>query len=254
MNEEKLQNSNIKLQTFAEHIGELRGRIIITVSILLCLFLISYFSTPFFLGVIKSSATQYGLDLNVFKVTESVKIYIKIMLVQALSATIPIIVVQIYLFIKPALNIQTRKMAILLVPIASILFFFGAFLGFYVISPILLSFFINVSNTLELNTVYNFTDFFDFIFAICIVFGLILELPAFLSFLTLVGIVSVNLLKKLRKFIYPILCLFSMIVTPPDFFSEIIVMSLVFILFEISLLICSVISSKQINNSKKTQN
>jgi sec-independent protein translocase protein TatC len=225
------------LKPFVEHLIELRFRIILTLTFFMCFFILSYFSTPYFIEVVKSSASHNEIQLNIFKITESVSIYVKVMLTQALAITLPILVMQIYLFSKPALNNQSRKLVLFTLPIVSILFSIGIYVALIFFVPLLTSFFINASVVLDVNTVYSFNDFFNFVFTICMIFGSILELPALIVFLTLLNIITPRTLQKSRRIVYPLLGLFSVTVTPPDFISDLIVMTLMFGLYELSILI-----------------
>lgn len=221
-----------------------------TIGWFISFFFITYFTAPYFINLIKNSATGYNITLNIFKVTEPVSIYIKTMLFQSVSVTLPILFIQLYLFIKPTLNKHTRRLVIMTIPFVSVLFLVGAFLGYEFAIPLLFSFFFSASESLGMNTVYSFSDFFLFTFTICVIFGVILELPAILVFLTLINIVTPQMLKKYRKFCYPLLCLFAVVVTPPDFVSDLVVMCMLFILYEISIMLSKLFYSKKMSSTE----
>lgn len=162
------------------------------------------------------------------------------MVLQAISFTLPILIIQIYLFVKPALYKNIKKMAIVGIPIVSSLFLLGVIVSFVYLVPTLLIFFLSVSASINVNTVYSFMDFFNFVFTICIVSGLIVELPALISFLTLLNVLNAEILIRLRRISYPLLCLLAVIITPPDFFSGLILMIVLFGLFEVSILLSKV--------------
>lgn len=245
------QNKVDQTRPFLDHLIEFRTRILFTVISFFLIFLISYFTAPYFIDLIKQSAKTYNINLNIFKVTESVSIYMKVMFFQSLCVTIPILVFQIYLFIKPALKNSTNKIAIYTLPVVSLLFMAGALIGLKIFVPLLLSFFLNVSENLSVETVYSFTDFFTFVFTVCLIFGFILELPAILSFLTLLNVITPKKLKQYRKFAYPLLCFFSVIVTPPDVVTDLIVMMILFMIYEISIYICDIFSRIRTRNMEK---
>ena len=67
--------------------------------------------------------------------------------------------------------------------------------------------------------------------------GLIFELPIIIYFLTKVGIVTPNFLRKNRKFALVIVLSLSAIITPPDIVSQIIVSIPLLILYEVSIFI-----------------
>lgn len=240
--------------TYIEHYKELRFRFLLSLFCFLFIFLASYFTAPTFISYLKNSANSFNITLNIFKVTESVSIYLRTMLFQAICLTIPIFIIQMYLFVRPALDIKIRKVCRGILPLVSILFFAGSYIGYKFFVPLLLSFFLNVSANMGISTVYSFSDYFTFTFTICIIFGLILELPVLLCFLTLINVITPKTLKSQRKFIYPALGILSALVTPPDFVSNLIVFSILALLFEFSIFLTQIISTsrskKSLSNSR----
>ena len=77
--------------------------------------------------------------------------------------------------------------------------------------------------------------------------GIIFEIPIIVHYLTKVGIVTPDFLKRNRKFALVIVLSLSAIITPPDIASQIIVSIPILILYEISIII-SKIGFKKLNN------
>lgn len=172
------QNNNIdseQKKPFIDHFVELRKRLLVVFGLFLFSFCISYFVVPFFINLIKSSALSYNIELNIFKITESVSIYIKIMVFIAIGVTLPSLIIQLYIFAKPALSKKTQNLCKVLVPIVSVLFVIGSYLGFVYLVPTLLHFFISTSKLIGVNTIFNFSDYFNFVFTICLLIGLIMD-------------------------------------------------------------------------------
>ena len=76
--------------------------------------------------------------------------------------------------------------------------------------------------------------------------GLIFELPIIIHYLTKVGLVTPDFLRRNRKFALVIVLSLSAIITPPDIASQIIVSIPILILYEISIVI-SKIGYKKLN-------
>jgi sec-independent protein translocase protein TatC len=77
---------------------------------------------------------------------------------------------------------------------------------------------------------------------------LIFELPILVYFLTKIGLVTPELMRKYRKISLVLVLLLSAIITPPDIASQIIVAIPVLILYELSIFI----SRKVIKKMKQT--
>ena len=84
--------------------------------------------------------------------------------------------------------------------------------------------------------------------------GIIFELPIIIYFLTKVGLVTPQWLKKYRKYSLVGVLLLSAIITPPDIASQVIVAVPVLILYEISIVISKVVVRNQNKRMKSHGN
>ena len=238
----KLINSaSTEKKPFMVHIQELRKRFIFLIISFFMFFIVSYPLAPFFVDFIKKTATDFNIELNIFQVTESVSLYVKSMLLISIALSFPILIYQIFRFISPALSPFLYKVSLCIIPIVSALFTIGATIGLFFITPLLMGFFLNVSSILDLNPIYNFTNYFNFVFSICLIFGLFFEMPVLIVFLTILRLITPQTLRKMRVVAYPVLTFLAIIATPPDFISDLIVMTMCFLLYEFS-----IVSSKSV--------
>ncbi|HRE96276.1 MAG TPA: twin-arginine translocase subunit TatC, partial [Flavobacteriales bacterium] len=67
--------------------------------------------------------------------------------------------------------------------------------------------------------------------------GLLFELPVVIYILTKIGIVGPEFLRTYRKHAIVVVLILSAVITPPDFFSQIIVSIPILILYEISIFV-----------------
>jgi sec-independent protein translocase protein TatC len=77
------------------------------------------------------------------------------------------------------------------------------------------------------------------------------ELPVIVYFLTKIGLITPEFLKKYRKHALVVVLILAAIITPPDVASQIIVAIPVLILYEISIKVSSRVIKKQQKNAKK---
>ncbi len=80
--------------------------------------------------------------------------------------------------------------------------------------------------------------------------GLIFELPIIIFFLTKIGLVTPESLRKYRKFALVIVLIVSAIITPPDIASQIIVAIPVVVLYEVSIYISKAVIKRQNKKDK----
>src|SRR5699024_11281764 len=87
--------------------------------------------------------------------------------------------------------------------------------------------------------------YFRFMFQIMLIFGLLFEIPIITMFLTSLGILSPDILRKMRKYAYFILLIVGALVTPPDIFLQLIVALPLFLLYEISIYLSSIVKRRK---------
>ncbi len=80
--------------------------------------------------------------------------------------------------------------------------------------------------------------------------GFVFELPIIIYFLTKVGLVTPEILRKYRKYALVIVLILSAIITPPDIASQVIVAIPILILYQVSIYISKVV----VRNQKKKEN
>ncbi|WP_117880581.1 twin-arginine translocase subunit TatC [Aureibaculum luteum] len=159
-------------------------------------------------------------------------------------AAFPFILWEIWKFIKPALYVKERKHARSFIIISSLLFFLGVLFGYYLITPLSINFLgsYRVSMQVENNT--DISSYIGLLRASVLAAGLIFEMPVIIYFLAKMGIVTPEFLRKYRKYAIVVLLLLAAIITPPDVVSQFIVAIPMAILYEVSIVIASVMARK----------
>ena len=77
------------------------------------------------------------------------------------------------------------------------------------------------------------------------------ELPILIYFLTKIGLVTPEILRKYRKIAIVLVLLLSAVITPPDVASQIIVAIPVVFLYQISIYISKIVLKKEKQNEAK---
>ena len=81
--------------------------------------------------------------------------------------------------------------------------------------------------------------------------SLMFELPVIVYFLTKIGIISPEFLKRYRKHALVIVLILAAIITPPDVASQVIVAIPVLFLYEISIKVSKIVIKRQQNNASE---
>ncbi|WP_034057577.1 twin-arginine translocase subunit TatC [Lacinutrix jangbogonensis] len=163
----------------------------------------------------------------------------------------PYVLYQLWKFISPGMKTNERKHSRGFIIISSILFFIGVLFGYYIISPLSINFLGTYQVSDQVDNQFDLDNYVGLIRASVIASGIIFELPIIIYFLTKVGLVTPEFLKKYRKFALVIVLVFSAIITPPDIASQIIVAIPILILYQVSIFISKMVVKNQKKKQKK---
>ena len=236
VNEEKLNTQTEENATsenddgtmsITSHLEELRSRIIKSLLAVAAGSGISYF----FLDAITKFLTAPVGKLYYMQPGEAFFTYLKIDIVAGFLIALPVIFFHVWKFFLPALTKDERAVLGLLVPASVILFFAGLAFAFFLILPIALKFFMGFS-TEDLQTMFSFQNYFDFVITFLLPFGFVFELPLVVIVLAQLGILTSEFLGKYRRIIFFAAFVIGAIITPPDVISQISLALPVMLLYE----------------------
>ena len=149
----------------------------------------------------------------------------------------PYVVYQFWKFISPGLYANEKKTASGFISISSLLFFIGVLFGYYVVTPLSIRFLGTYNVSDEIFNDFDLNSYTALVRASVLASGLIFELPILVYFMTKIGLITPELMRKYRKIALVLVMFLSAVITPPDVASQIIVAIPVLILYELSIFI-----------------
>ena len=123
--------------------------------------------------------------------------------------------------------------------------------GYYIVTPLSINFLANYSISDVVDNQIDISSYIGLVRSAAIASGLVFELPIIIYFLTKIGLVTPEFLKKYRKYALVIVLVLSAIITPPDIASQIIVAIPILILYQLSIYISKVVVRNQKRKEKK---
>ena len=175
---------------------------------------------------------------------------IKVGFFTALCVTFPIMLVQIWKFVAPALY-KNEKGAFLPFLIATpLLFILGAAMVYYLVIPLAWQFFISFetiggSGALPIEVEPRISEYLSLVMRLMFAFGLSFELPVILLLLVKAGIATPDGLASKRKYAILLSFIAAAILTPPDVISQVLLAVPVILLYEISIIAARMISKPE---------
>ena len=163
----------------------------------------------------------------------------------------PYVLYEMWKFISPGMYEKERKYSRGFILVASLLFFMGVLFGYYVVAPLSINFLGTYQVSKEVLNEIDISSFISTVRASVIACGIMFELPIIIFFLTKVGLVTPEILRKYRKIALVVVLTLSAVITPPDVASQIIVAVPVLLLYQVSINISSVVLKREAKKAKK---
>ena len=230
-----------KEMNLVDHLSEMRKRLIIILGSFLLLLILSFiYVNDIYNWIIQDSS----IKLAVLGPSDIVWVYLMLSAVVAIAGTIPIAAHQIWLFVKPALTEKERKITLAYIPSLFLLFIAGISFGYFVIFPIVFDFLLSLSGDMFMSF-FTAEKYFRFMVNMIFPFGILFEMPVIIMFLTSLGILNPHRLQKMRRYSYFGLIVTAVLVTPPDFVSDVLVIIPLVFLYECSVLLSMVVYRKK---------
>lgn len=163
----------------------------------------------------------------------------------------PYILHEFWKFISPALYEKERKHSRGFIIVSSILFFIGVLFGYYIIAPLSVNFLATFSVAEVVENQIKIGSYISLVRASVIASGFIFELPIIIYFLSKVGLVTPEFMRRNRKYALVIVLILAAVITPPDISTQIIVAIPILILYEISIFISKMVVRRENKKNKK---
>ncbi|MDX6746044.1 twin-arginine translocase subunit TatC [Polaribacter sp. PL03] len=173
-------------------------------------------------------------------------------LILGIILSFPYLLWEVWRFISPGLTKKEIRSSKGFIFIASFLFFCGIAFSFYVIAPISIHFLYNYQITDLIQNNFTLDSHIGLVTNMLLGVSVLFELPVLIYFLTKIGLVTPEFLKKYRKHALVVVLILAAIITPPDIASQVIVAIPILILYEISIKVSKMVIKKQKKDAQKS--
>jgi sec-independent protein translocase protein TatC len=224
-------------EPFVSHLVELRNRLLWAIGSILIIFvclvpfadtLYEWFAKPLIANL------PQGSTMISTEPTGPFFIPFKFAFASAFAIAIPMVLYQVWAFVAPGLYQNEKSIALPLVVSSTLLFYFGIMFAYYVVFPIIFSFFIGMAPE-GVAVMTDISAYMSFALKLFFAFGIAFEVPVATVLLARMGVVSTQSMANQRPYIILGAFVIGMLMTPPDIFSQIMLAVPVWILFEIGL-------------------
>ena len=241
-----------------EHLTELRNRLIRSVvAFAICMIFAFTIASPIFnflanpiVNILKLNGQ--APDLIFTGLQQGFMVNIRISLFGGFILSFPYISLQMWKFVAPGLYKDEKKAFLPFLIASPLLFLLGAAFSFYIVMPLAFDFFLgfqqtneNISDLVGITYLGTINEYLGLTMKFIIAFGLCFQLPVLLTLMGKAGLISSQTLAKSRKYAMVGILVLAAIVTPPDVITQIILFTVVYALYEVSVILVKWVEKKR---------
>ncbi len=238
---------------FTAHLEELRQRLLICFIAVGIGFVLSYgFKEKLFAILTRPliSVMQTGDKMIFTGLPEAFFTYLKVAFLSGIMLAAPVILYQFWMFVAPGLYHKEKRLLVPIVFLSSFFFIGGALFGYFIVFPFGFKFFLGFASQ-TIQALPSMREYLSFSAKLLLAFGLVFELPLVITFLAKLDLVSVEFLKKNRKYAILLFFVAAAIFTPPDVVTQIMMALPLMALYEVSILGARIFGKKRIEEEEK---
>lgn len=174
-----------------------------------------------------AAGSPRGATLHFAAPTDAFSGYLKLAIVGGLVFSVPVIFYQLWSFVAPGLYPREKKLVLPFVLFSTLFFVGGALFGYYFVFPMAYQWFLGFSGSLagstaQIEPTIMMEDYLSFTTQMLVAFGFVFEIPLFIFFLALAGIVTSQQLFSFGRYFTVIAFVIAAILTPTtDMYSQV---------------------------------
>ncbi len=220
-----------------QHFLELRKRCIVSIAAIITAFVIVfYFFSTRLLNFITLPLKQYGVEVIYTTVSEAIITQLKISFVAGVIIASPVIIWQIWKFIKPALYAKEIRAFKIYFFLTLALFLSGVVFCYTCIYNLAIKFFLVSSKNLA-NPLISIDKYLNFMLSFLLPFGAAFDLPVIIYITTKIGLTTPQMLISKFKYVVLLIFIVAAILTPPDVLSQVMLAIPLLVLYGVGILV-----------------
>ena len=223
--------------SLTEHLTELRRCLFKAGAALVAGTAVSFY----YLEQIIAALTAPVGQLYYLRPAEAFMVYLKIALIAGLILASPMVLYQLYSFIRPALTLREKHYALCTIPIIIVLFLGGMVFSYYLVFPRAVEFFLGFGAE-RVSPLISMESYLDFLLMLVVPFGFVFNIPVVLLLLAYLKLLPVNALGRYHKHVILAAFILAAFITPtPDIITQSLLALPMVVLYELSLVLCKLL-------------
>lgn len=205
-------------------------------------------TTPDFI-LYKCLGLKFSMTLINIEVSAQFFVHLKVSVIVGAIIAFPYVIYEIWKFIAPALYDNEKKALRKAFGMSTFLFYLGVAVGYFVVLPVCLMFFMNYSVSDTVQNTISLSSYISLFTSMVFLIGLLFEFPTVVLVLSSMGILTRQQMRGYRKIAFVVILILAALITPSDPFSMFVLAIPLYGLYEFSILMCKPDTSSEEDDS-----
>ncbi|UPS45451.1 twin-arginine translocase subunit TatC [Prevotella sp. E15-22] len=180
----------------------------------------------------------FSIHLMNTGLTEQFMTHMRVAMYAGLLCAAPYIIYELFRFVSPGLYQNERRAGLWMVSSGYVMFMLGTLINYFLIFPLTVRFLGTYQVSPEVDNMLTLQSYTDTLISMCLVMGVIFELPVVCAILGKLGFLTSKLMTRYRRHAIVAILIVAAIITPTtDVFTLLIVSLPIWLLYEISILV-----------------
>lgn len=233
------------VMTLTGHLKELRNRIIVCLVVLVAGVLICFDKASQIVDMLVLQGQVYGYQFIAVAPQEMIIQYLKVAVIGSIVITLPVLLFQIWAFLKPGLKKNENTFFFLALVFGLICFVIGVLFAHKITLPFMLRFLYGVNTSPYITMSITVENYLSFVLLVYLIFGMVFEMPMLSIVLTQMGLLRPEWMKAARPYMIIVIFFIAAVITPPDPVSQIMVAIPMCLLYQLSIYLCKIFRKRK---------
>jgi len=157
---------------------------------------------------------------------------------------LPYVLYQIWRFVAPGLYAHEKKLVLPIIVASTLLFFCGMAFAYFVVFPVVFGFIVAAAPH-GVAVMTDIDKYLSFVLGMFMAFGITFQVPVIVVVLVRMGVVSVDKLREIRRYVIVGAFVVGAIFTPPDVVSQFMLAVPLWLLYEAGIVVSTWVSPKK---------